>query len=165
MGLDMYLNSIPKIEDYSFGEMMVFSNLMHEGEDLLPEKVREKVFTNHSYGMDWRTLHNEVGYWRKANHIHNWFVENVQGGEDECEPHQVTKEQIQDLLEDVNKVLKSRDDNQAKELLPTVSGSFFGSAEFDEYYYDSLQETRKILEKTLNSVNFEKNYVYYESSW
>ena len=31
------------------------------------------------------SLEASVGYWRKANHIHRWFVENVQGGEDECQ--------------------------------------------------------------------------------
>ncbi len=28
------------------------------------------------------TIREEVLYWRKANAIHQWFVENVQGGED-----------------------------------------------------------------------------------
>lgn len=25
----------------------------------------------------------EVAYWRKANHIHNWFVQNIQDGIDD----------------------------------------------------------------------------------
>ena len=28
--------------------------------------------------------HEEVGYWRKANAIHGWFVRNVQNGKDDC---------------------------------------------------------------------------------
>lgn len=28
------------------------------------------------------SLNVKVGYWRKANQIHQWFVDNVQAGED-----------------------------------------------------------------------------------
>ena len=29
-------------------------------------------------------IDEEVGYWRKANAIHKWFVDNVQDGNDDC---------------------------------------------------------------------------------
>ncbi len=29
----------------------------------------------------------DAAYWRKANQIHDWFVKNVQDGEDNCNPH------------------------------------------------------------------------------
>ena len=49
-----------------------------------------------------------VAYWRKANHIHNWFVQNVQGGEDRnCEVTPVTREQLQDLVDACKLVLGS----------------------------------------------------------
>lgn len=47
----------------------------------------------------------EIGYWRKANAIHRWFVENVQNGEDDCRDYFVTKEQLTELLNLVNQVL------------------------------------------------------------
>ena len=40
----------------------------------------------------------EVGYWRKANHIHNWFVQKVQNGIDQCEEHEVSREKMKELL-------------------------------------------------------------------
>jgi hypothetical protein len=49
----------------------------------------------------------EVAYWRKANHIHQWFVENVQGGEDNCQEYRVSREQLQTLLETVKTVLQA----------------------------------------------------------
>lgn len=49
----------------------------------------------------------EVAYWRKANHIHQWFVENVQGDEDDCQEYRVSREQLQTLLETVNTVLQA----------------------------------------------------------
>src|SRR5438046_10755226 len=49
----------------------------------------------------------EAGYWRKANAIHNWFVENVQDGMDDCREYYVPREKLQELLSIVNKVLAS----------------------------------------------------------
>src|SRR5690606_27196657 len=65
----------------------------------------------------------EVAYWRKANHIHNWFVENVQGGVDNCEPFEVTKDKLQELLNLCQLVYTNKD--KAKELMPTSGGFFF----------------------------------------
>ncbi len=38
-----------------------------------------------------------VGYWRKANHIHKWFVDNVQDGEDDCREYYVSIKQLHEL--------------------------------------------------------------------
>jgi hypothetical protein len=40
----------------------------------------------------------DVGYWRKANQIHKWFVDNVQDGKDNCGEYDVTLEQCKKLL-------------------------------------------------------------------
>lgn len=47
-----------------------------------------------------RTRYEEeqVMYWRKANHIHGWFVDNVQGGVDDCGTYEVTPDQLRQLL-------------------------------------------------------------------
>ena len=39
----------------------------------------------------------EIIYWRKANAIHKWFVENVQEGVDDCGEYEVTVEQLTEL--------------------------------------------------------------------
>jgi hypothetical protein len=101
----------------------------------------------------------QVGYWRKANAIHNWFVENVQGSNDDCDEYPVSKEHLAKLLELVRAVLADR--SRAAELLPTTAGFFFGSQEYDEYYFEDLKETEKILETALA----EDGSYYYQSSW
>ena len=40
---------------------------------------------------------HEVMYWRKANAIHKWFVDNVQGGEDDCREYPVSNDQLIEL--------------------------------------------------------------------
>jgi hypothetical protein len=53
-------------------------------------------------------ISEEVGYWRKANMIHNWFVEHVQDGIDDCRYHnEVTKETLEELLDTCIKVYES----------------------------------------------------------
>ena len=149
--------------------------------------------TDHKYG--YTCLHEQVGYWRKANAIHDWFVKHVQDGEDDCKYHQeVTKGVLEDLLFTCAKVLAScemvqgqiqrgviytrgetrveytdgkyvKDTRVAEELLPTTDGFFFGSTSYDEYYVRDLEKTIDIITKVLETTDFEKEMLYYVSSW
>ena len=47
----------------------------------------------------------QVGYWRKANAIHHWFVDNVQEGVDECQTSYVSIKDLDKLLGLCNGVL------------------------------------------------------------
>jgi hypothetical protein len=51
----------------------------------------------------------------------------------------------------------------AQEVLPTVSGFFFGSTEYNEYYWQDIQETKEMLEKELAKES--RGTYYYHSSW
>lgn len=101
-----------------------------------------------------------MGYWRKANQIHNWFVENVQDGEDNCGSYYVTRDQLEELKELCINVLANKE--LAEDLLPTGAGFFFGSTTYDEYYYADLNDTIGIITRCLESKfdGFE-----YQSSW
>ena len=133
----------------------------------------------------------EVGYWRKANAIHRWFVDNVQEGEDDCGEYEVTIKQLKDLLRTVQDVLGAsvltkgkiqsgktmnksgewepimedglyiKDHTVAEKLLPTQEGFFFGQTNYDQYYYEDLKRTKKILEKAIE----DGGTYYYSSSW
>lgn len=60
----------------------------------------------HKYGYG--RIMDQVAYWRKANAIHDWFVNNVQDGEDDCEYHdEVTQEILEELLCVCETVLES----------------------------------------------------------
>lgn len=103
--------------------------------------------------------------WRKANQIHKWFVDNIQDGSDDCHSYELEENNLRELLNLCKEILNSNfRTEKAKELLPTESGFFFGSTEYDEYYFKDIEFTAKEIEKLLNSDN---NYDWYEyrSSW
>ena len=135
--------------------------------------------------------HQEVGYWRKANHIHAWFVKNVQEGEDDCGMYPVSREQLALLLETCKAVKagSTLEDSMvqngsemvagmwvpimvdgkvitnpevAESLLPTQGGFFFGGTDYDEYYMNDVDETIRICEEALLDEEAEH---FYASSW
>ena len=104
----------------------------------------------------------KVASWRKANAIHNWFVDNVQNGEDDCREYHVERTQLVTLRDLCKQVLD--DKNSAEELLPSISGFFFGSTEYDEWYFGDLMTTIDLLDKALVRVPNAWDF-YYQSSW
>lgn len=104
----------------------------------------------------------KIGYWRKANAVHDWFVQNCQDGNDDCREAYVSTEQ----LEELRKICKMVLDNHAlaSEYLPTTSGFFFGSTEYDEWYFQDLQSTVEIIDNALSNIGDEWTFSY-QSSW
>jgi hypothetical protein len=49
----------------------------------------------------------------------------------------------------------------AESLLPSASGFFFGATDYDEWYYNDITNTIKILEDAL----VDGDDFYYTSSW
>jgi len=150
MGLDMYLTARRSFWDYQ--DEGVGAARVQALFDELPDDI-ETSGTSVSV---------QFGYWRKANAIHNWFVQNVQGGEDNCQESWLSPDDMQKLLDTVNKVLA--DTSLAPTLLPTTSGFFFGGTEYDEWYWRDLEYTKRVLEKALDPA-MDKWSFYYQASW
>ena len=83
-------------------------------------------------------IDEEVMYWRKANHIHQWFVDNVQDGEDDCGSYDVSPEHMRQLLDLCNQVL------EASEL---VSGSVYTGTVYNKDNPNGIaqRETGKVI--------------------
>jgi len=73
--------------------------------------------------------------------------------------------ELKKLCEEVMKDMTDNESNdKAKELLPVQSGFFFGTYEYDEWYYNGIEETIAIINKCLSLPN-DKCEFYYRASW
>lgn len=88
-------------------------------------------------------------------------MREVQNGEDNCQAHNVSREQLRDLLGLVKQVIKHP--KRAPDLLPTESGYFFGGTEYGSDYFDDLKYTRDMLTTVLDEPG-DADF-YYDSSW
>ena len=96
-----------------------------------------KDFDKWANGIDWDRFYapSDV-YFRKVNFIYAYF--SNKGLEDEC--CWVKKEDIADIMQRCVKVLYAKDEETSKELLPTQSGFFFGSTDYDDWYYGDVAD-------------------------
>ncbi len=219
MGLDMYLDKTKKVTENITGrELTVINDYLSweeigkrfsffewcgysEGEidlNLVGDYKKEFICrydnwdTEHKYG--YKSIFQNLHSWRKANQIHNWFVQNVQHGVDDCGLYIVAEEDLILLNEICKRVLDSsqlvkgkiingytigengkvpiyengayiKDPCVARELLPTTQGFFFGSYEYDEYYLRDVKNTYDITKKVLEETDFSKEIILYSSSW
>ena len=121
MGLDMYLSKrhyVPRWDHIPAEKQ--FAVTVTRGGEPFPAIKPERV----TYVTE------QVGYWRKANEIHRWFMNNVQDGEDNCQPFPVDAEELRKLLATVTAVLDRKE--KPEEALPTQSGFFFGGTDYDD---------------------------------
>jgi len=160
MGLDMYLRASEYVsrKDYKTIDGQMVAEINPIFDEIVKQFNAEDAIDKDSFGGI--TVDLPMGYWRKANQIHNWFVENVQDGEDDCNKYYVTREQLEQLRSTCLEVIVDID--KAEDLLPTGAGFFFGSTNYDQYYVQDLVDTVDIINRCL-STKFDS--FEYQSSW
>lgn len=165
------------------------------GLDMMLYRKKKGLKINYN---DWEEINNNlinIGYWRKANAIHKFFVDKAQKGIDDCGYYEITKEIIQELHDKCKEIVynsklidgdvlsyQNWDENGnkcyhyhkgkiienaelCKDLLPTQDGFFFGTTEYNEYYLEDIKDTLKLTENILSMIDFETNDLIYHSSW
>ena len=150
MGLDMYLSKKTYLKNWEHREdkhRVVVTTNDQTRVDIKPERITH--------------VEEEIMYWRKMNAIHNWFVQNCQDGIDECQDTHVTIEELDTLATICEKVIRDKDPS----LLPTQGGFFFGSTDYDEYYWQEVEETAKVLREEIKNNQIEYPEYIYQSSW
>lgn len=119
------------------------------------------------------TVEAQVGYWRKANAIHKWMVDNVQSGVDDCAKYPISLDELKELSNLCSSILEETNKRKQIELaenkLPPTSGFFFGGTEINEDYILDLKITINIINYA-ESIDATKSDLdccgfYYQSSW
>ena len=158
MGLDMYLTKRTYVQNWDYMKESEKNYVSIKGAD-----------EGHIKGERVQYITEQLCYWRKANQIHNWFVKNVQGGEDDCGKYVVSLPEIKQLMDVCYEVMT--DNSKAKELLPTAEGFFFGGSRYDEFYYTQVTNTYKILKELVKEFEEYKTplnntaWMEYRASW
>jgi hypothetical protein len=177
MGLDMYLTKTKRVEDLTAEQYAEINNSLPWEEKDYDKKSGLKKLNPEIEGVEqldesvslkgnsckYLTIKEELGYWRKVNSVHNWFVNNCQDGIDECQLAEVSREDLEELLETCYKVVHKT--STPEDALPPSSGFFFGSTSTDGYYMDDIKKTISILERAIVKTDWEKEIVFYQSSW
>lgn len=149
MGLDMYLTARKHVNAW-------------DAEDA-DQKGLSAVPVAGATGLKVSAIEYRAAYWRKANAIHNWFVENVQDGVDNCAQHEVTAQQLEELRDECQRVID--DPTLAATVLPTTSGFFFGDTDYGQGYIDDLQHTIDAVNNLLSTPRDYNWSYFYHSSW
>lgn len=159
MGLDMYLYATKYVSGWEFSKDPTY-------DQLVTMYAAQKLITADSPSA---TVSFCCIYWRKANAIHRWFVNEVQEGNDNCERYYVHRKQLIDLRNRCDEVLAQP--NKASSLLPTQAGFFFGGTAYDEYYLFDIEHTRNSIDRVLEVVLENPDdplhdwEFYYQASW
>ena len=83
-----------------------------------------------------------IGYFRKVNFLVKYF-ENLGFDVEHQLPFTLTKVKAEILLSRCNLVLE--DNSKATELYPPMEGFFFGSIDYDEYYFIKVKQVNAFL--------------------
>lgn len=156
MGLDMHLEATKYVSSSDYLKT----------QDKFNELVKVMEAENFVGGfVPSMTVSASVAYWRKVNQVHQWFVDNYAGGEDDCRTMYVGREGLERLLEICKQLdASNRSEDLALELLPPQSGFFFGGTEIDDWYWESISDTIEQIEKCLKDVPEDWDFEYH-ASW
>lgn len=123
--------------------------------------VDKDLFLNSDDGIIEILNTEEDVYFRKANFLYSYFAEYIDPVNQWCV---VSKRDIENLRDVCKFVADNRgDENIAKVRLPTRAGLFFGSTEYDDRYYDSIEWCYKHMDDLLAFSNEDDNYVIWFS--
>jgi len=149
MGLDMYLTA----EKYLFS--------FNETDKAKADAIAQTVDTRRRV----KSVQIEAAYWRKANAVHSWFVNNVQNGVDDCESYRVSRSYLIELRDLCRQIYELKDTKRAESELPPCAGFFFGSTEVGQDYWDDLASTDEQLTAALTDESLLDCDFYYRASW
>lgn len=155
MGLDMYLYREQYVSGWNFDG---------KSDTSLYDTILEATGLQRCEGSPHATLRVCVAYWRKANEVHNWFVSELAGGVDECQPIYVDREKLVELRDLCAAVIL--EPAMAPKVLPTKAGFFFGSYEYDEWYMEDMKLTVQQLDAILAACPADTYPTFiYQASW
>lgn len=144
MGLDMYLSAKRHLVDK---EWVKDAEARETHRKVLSAIQAENFICKDNLGTI--EVEVEIAYWRKANAIHAWFIRECSDGVDNCTPVYIPREKLTQLLGLCYQVKSSPE--LASDLLPSQEGFFFGSTDYDEWYFNDIDLTIEQISNALEN--------------
>ena len=158
MGLDMYLHASKHVHKVNWQDTTPNKMAVNPEFTTLMTMTKLDQVESDIYGASVEVV---CAYWRKANAIHTWFVQNVQDGKDDCGTYYVSVENLKTLKDLCQRVI----DEKRPSLLMPKEGFFFGSTDINEYYWEDMKESVVKLDRVLNLPDIDDLSFNYHSSW
>ena len=164
MGLDITFYKAKRSKDNETKERL---------EEISLEEIRKTLATEYIKSIDERNSKvikeleeekentnpwNKVAYFRKVNFLIPFF-----GYEENCSNIEIDKYQVEDLIEACKEVLANHD--KASFLLPTQAGLFFGSTDYDDLYFDDVQNVKEKFEEVLADFDMDEDILIMHCWW
>jgi hypothetical protein len=147
-----------RIYNEVFAKMPKFTKYEHTYSRMLGDvKSIDDVKEFFKYFESYYYAESDV-YFRKVNFVYRFFGNKLV---DEC--CFADKSDIEELISRCNKVLA--DHSLAQELLPTTDGFFFGSTDYDEWYFNDVEDCKKQMTKLLKKYNEDTDVLFFVMSW
>lgn len=157
MGLDIYFYKFKKADWKKAKELRdaikdepddeKANNMIDEAEAMLPE------------------IQTEIGYFRKVNFLMEFFKY-----EGNCDYVEITREQLEELQDRCTRIATQQGEGEeyneddvalAKELLPTQGGFFFGSTDYDKWYFQDVKEVLTWVNGVLDALEDDEAVLMY----
>jgi hypothetical protein len=84
---------------------------------------------------------------------------------DNCQFKEITLDEIKELLARCRAILKHKSKKKAEYLLPTTSGFFFGSTEYDKWYFEDVKEVREWAKSVIKADDGDADNLYLMWCW
>lgn len=150
MGLDMYLEAKLHLPPYS-AELAPVRQAIGQAIGYTPPTEKPD---NDATLMEITGVIVRVGYWRKFDPLHQWFVSNVQEGHDDCRPAYIAPDVLVELEEQLDQV--SDDPESASEHFISEGDEPLDEGEID-YTLKVVVQAKKLQERGWD--------IYYRASW
>ena len=173
MGLDMYLTANEYVSRTKRDASGLSPDTPKLNELFVSLADRREGWVD-TAGFQGISISYPIAYWRKANAVHNWFVQNVQDDRDECQKSFVAPSQLLELREACEAVLATQNNslvsvNEVAEEVGLVpkAGFFFGSTDYDEWYFQDLRYTVETINRLEAKGVFDNAWtdIEYQASW
>jgi hypothetical protein len=155
MGLDMYFSTrhaTSKRVDRKTGEEVTLDWGLPNASDVYEGS---KTITT--------MIDTECGYFRKFNALHVYLVNHFGDDEDNCQPIYIAKSGVEQILANLKEI--QEDHAKAQSIMPTQSGFFFGSTDYDEWYFAYIDEAITMFTDVLAVLEDEDDCLVYQASW